>query len=69
MIPKININEDKLRLIASTLYRAYSLPYKRKVYDGIMRDDTYEQTEKEKDLMRRTALVLDYLVERKKRAK
>ena len=68
MITRINISEDKLRLIASTLYRAYSLPYKRKVYDGIRGDDTYEQTEEEKDLMRRTAIVLERLLE-KKRAK
>ena len=60
-----NIKPEKLRLIISTLYRAYSLPYKRKVYDDGRRDDTYEQTEDEKDLMRRTALVLERLLEKK----
>ena len=64
-VVSFNIKPDKLRLIISTLYRAYSLPYKRKVYDDGRRDDTYEQTEEEKDLLRKTALVL----ERKKKKK
>lgn len=51
------IPEDKLDLIGSTLYRAYSMPYKRRIGPpGV--DFTYEQTEEEKDYLRRLSLII-----------
>ena len=53
------IPEDKLDLIQSTLYRAYSLPYLRMGITYVGGDNlTYEQTEEEKDYLRRLSLII-----------
>lgn len=54
----MNIKNETLKLISQTLYRAYSLPYKRK--GGT--DATYEQTAEEKDKLRKISFVIDRLI-------